>query len=151
MDFILSIVDSIMNLGPSIMMPMIIFIFGMIFKQGLSKSIRYALTIGVGFTGINIVVQAFMNTITPVTQALVENAGFHLNIVDIGWPAASGVAWSSLVGPVSIVIGVAINVLGLDRRSKNPQLGRVELLDSFLYCAARLLSHRKFLVSSASN
>lgn len=111
MDFILSIVDSIMNLGPSIMMPMIIFIFGMIFKQGLSKSIRYALTIGVGFTGINIVVQAFMNTITPVTQALVENAGFHLNIVDIGWPAASGVAWSSLVGPVSIVIGVAINVL----------------------------------------
>lgn len=111
MDFILSIVDSVINLGPSIMMPIIIFIFGMIFRQGISKSMRYALMIGVGFTGINLAVQGFMDTITPVTQALVENAGFHLNIVDIGWPAASGVAWSSLVGPVSIVIGVAINVL----------------------------------------
>ncbi|MDI3481587.1 MAG: galactitol system component [Tepidanaerobacteraceae bacterium] len=107
MEFLLSII----NLGASVMMPIIIFIFGLIFKQGLSKSIRCGLMIGVGFIGINIVVQSFMGTITPITEALVKNSGFHLSVVDIGWPAASGIAWSSLIGPVSILIGVIINII----------------------------------------
>lgn len=49
MDAFLSVIQYIVDLGPSVMLPLIIFIIGLSLKQGIAKSLNAGLTIGVGF------------------------------------------------------------------------------------------------------
>jgi PTS system galactitol-specific IIC component len=51
------------SLGPSVILPIIITIFGLCLRQGLSRSLRSGITIGIGFIGINIVVSFLFGTI----------------------------------------------------------------------------------------
>ena len=101
------------SLGPIVMLPIIITIFGLIFRQGFGKAFRSGVTIGIGFAGINIVIGYFWGTIAPVAEALVKNAGFELNIIDMGWPATSSVAWGSTLAPLIALAIIVVNLLML--------------------------------------
>ena len=106
MQQVMNIVNFILNMGPSVMMPIILFIMAIIFRIKISKAIRSSLTVGMGFIGINLVLGLMVTTLSPATEAMVENLGLQLNVMDAGWPAASAIAFgtTSLVpwifGPV---------------------------------------------------
>ncbi|HHY70382.1 MAG TPA: PTS galactitol transporter subunit IIC [Thermoanaerobacterales bacterium] len=93
------------SLGPTVVLPIIITLVGLIFRQGFGKAIRSGITIGIGFAGINMVFGFFWGTIAPVAESLVKNAGFKLNVIDMGWPATSSVAWGSSLAP-AIALGI---------------------------------------------
>ncbi|MDD4666178.1 MAG: PTS galactitol transporter subunit IIC [Clostridia bacterium] len=101
------------SLGPTVMLPVIITLFGLLFRLGLGKAFRAGVTIGIGFAGINIVIGYFWGAIAPVAEALANNAGFELTVIDLGWPAASAVAWGSSIAPLLALALLVINFLML--------------------------------------
>jgi len=113
MDFILKIFGFISGLGPSVMMPIIFVVLGLILKAGPGKSIRAGLTVGVGFIGINLVVGLMGGELGPAVQTMSERFGLSLSIIDVGWPAAAAIAFASTVGTIIIPVCLLVNIVML--------------------------------------
>ncbi|AQW20933.1 PTS sugar transporter subunit IIC [Lentilactobacillus curieae] len=109
----MGVIDYIMSLGASVMMPIIFFVFGMLIGMGPSKSLKSGLSVGVGFVGLNVITQLLADNLGPAVNSMVKIYGLHLHTLDIGWPAASAVAFGTQVGAIIIPLGLGINVLML--------------------------------------
>jgi galactitol PTS system EIIC component len=109
----MAVLDYIVSLGASVMMPIIITIFALILGAKFGKSVRAGLTVGVGFVGLNLVIGLLAGNLGPATQEMVGRLGLQLTIIDVGWPAAAAIAFASRVGALIIPIGLAINVIML--------------------------------------
>jgi galactitol PTS system EIIC component len=107
------VVDFVLDLGPSIMLPIIMLAFGLILKQGFNKSFRAALTIGIGFVGVNLVIGLLMEALGPATQAMVESLGLSLDILDVGWPIGAAISFGTPVAPLMIPLILVLNVIML--------------------------------------
>ncbi|QLH66005.1 PTS galactitol transporter subunit IIC [Aeromonas veronii] len=107
------IVDYIVGLGASVMMPLIFMLLGLILRLPLNKAFKAGLMVGIGFIGLSITVNLMIDSLTPVSRALVERFGLNLNVLDVGWPAAAAVAMGTRVGALVIPVCVALNVLML--------------------------------------
>ena len=88
------IINFILDCGASVMLPVIIFILGVIMKAGVGKSFKAGITIGIGFTGIGLVTGLLANQLGPVAQQMTERLGLNMDIIDIGWPAMSSITWA---------------------------------------------------------
>lgn len=106
-------INYILDLGPSVMLPIVITILALLLGQKLGKAIRAGLMIGVGFVGIDLVINLMLNNLGPAAQAMAERFGVQLTVVDIGWPGASPMTWASQVGSLAIPIAVAVNIIML--------------------------------------
>ncbi|AST56524.1 PTS galactitol transporter subunit IIC [Thermoanaerobacterium thermosaccharolyticum] len=109
MGFIKYIVD----LGPSVMLPIVIFIISLILGQKPGKALRSGVTIGIGFIGIGLVIGLMLNNIGPAAQSMSKNFGIHLNVVDVGWPGDSPMVWAGPIAITAIPIAIAVNILML--------------------------------------
>ncbi|TYP56768.1 PTS galactitol transporter subunit IIC [Thermosediminibacter litoriperuensis] len=109
----MSIIKFILDLGAVVMLPVIIFILGLILGEKPGKSFRAGITIGIGFIGINLVIGLLVNNLGPAAKAMVENMGVKLDVVDVGWPAAAAIAFASKVGAFVIPIGLLVNIIML--------------------------------------
>src|SRR5690606_7847426 len=78
--------------------------------QKLGSAIRSGITVGIGFIGINLVIDLLVGNLGPAAQAMVNNLGVNLSVIDVGWPATSAIAFGSTVGALAIPIGLAVNV-----------------------------------------
>ncbi|MBC1406246.1 PTS galactitol transporter subunit IIC, partial [Listeria welshimeri] len=54
MDKLLAGVQYVLNLGPTVILPIMIFFIALIFRVPAKKAVRSAITIGIGFVGINL-------------------------------------------------------------------------------------------------
>ncbi len=119
MDALLSVIDWIQGLGPTVMLPIVIFIIGLILGAKAGRAFRSALTIGVAFVGINLVIGLLVNNLGGAAQAMVDRFGVQLDVVDVGWPAAAAIAFGGTVGtwiiPVSILVNILMLVLRLTK------------------------------------
>lgn len=111
------IIDYIINLGASVMMPIIFILTGSILRLPLTKAIKSGLMVGIGFIGLSITVNLMIDSLTPVTHAIVDRFGLQLNVLDVGWPAAAAVAISTRVGVLVIPLCLAINLIMLYSRT----------------------------------
>jgi galactitol PTS system EIIC component len=101
----------VLNLGPSVMLPIILTIFGLLLRQRISKAFRAALTIGVGFVGINLVIGLLMGALGPAAQSLVKHLGIHLNVLDVGWPIAAAISFGTPIAPLVLVVVFVLNII----------------------------------------
>lgn len=109
----LNVIQYLVDMGPAVMLPIIIFIVGLLLKQGVGRSIRAGLTIGVGFIGIGMVVDLLNNALGPAAKAMAENFNLGLNIIDLGWPGTAPFAWASNMGLIAIPIAILVNIVML--------------------------------------
>lgn len=109
----MGVISYIMSLGASVMMPIIFFIFGLLLGMGPGKSLKSGLSVGVGFVGLSVVTQLLADNLGPAVNSMVKIYNLHLHTLDIGWPAASTVAFGTEVGAVIIPLGLGINILML--------------------------------------
>lgn len=107
------------DLGSIVVLPILIFIFGLILGTKPAKAFTSALTVGVGFVGLNLVIDLLSGSLGPAAQAMVERFGLNLTTIDVGWPAAAAISYGTILGSLSIPIAIAVNiiliVLGLTR------------------------------------
>lgn len=99
------------DLGASVMLPILLFLFGLVLRIKPSKAFKAGLTIGIGFIGLNLVIGLLTKNLGPASQAMVKNFGLHLGTIDIGWPAASAIAYGTILGSLAIPVGVITNVV----------------------------------------
>ncbi|MFT8396508.1 PTS galactitol transporter subunit IIC [Propionibacterium sp.] len=106
-------VQYFLNLGPSVMLPVFIFIIALIFRVKPGKALRSGVTIGIGMIGINLVLGLLSDNIGPAAQAMVTRFGFHLTIIDVGWPGVSAGTWAQPISAAIIPLAVIVNIVML--------------------------------------
>ena len=111
MDKVQSVVNFVLGLGASVLLPIIIFILAVIFGAKPGKSIRSALMVGVGFIGIGLISGLLGGELGPASQAMVQRMGIQLSIIDVGWPAAAAIAFGSQIAALIIPIGILVNLV----------------------------------------
>lgn len=109
----MGVIQYIVDLGATVMLPIIIFIIGVLLRQGIGKSLRSGLTVGVGFVGINLVISLMTKNLGGAAKAMAENYHLGLKVVDLGWPGTSPMAWASDVGLIAIPIAILVNIVML--------------------------------------
>lgn len=109
----MNILQKLVDLGPSVMMPIIFTIFAVCLRVKIGNAIRSGLLIGIGFIGLNAIIRLLTENLGPAAEAMVENFGLSLNVLDVGWPAASAIAFGSTVGVLIIPLGIVINIIML--------------------------------------
>jgi PTS system galactitol-specific IIC component len=103
-------VHYILDLGAPVMMPLIITLLGVALRQGLAKSFRAGLTVGVGFVAVGLVVGLLVNVVGPKAMAFAEVLGLKLDILDVGWPMGAAVSFASPIAAALIPAVLALNV-----------------------------------------
>lgn len=106
-------IQYIVDLGPTVMLPLIIFIIGLLLRQGVGKSLRSGLTVGIGFVGINLVISLMTQNLGDAAKSMADNYNLGLNVIDLGWPGTAPMAWGSDMGLIAIPIAIGVNILML--------------------------------------
>ncbi len=107
------VIQGFLDLGATVILPVAIFLLGLLFGQKPGKAFRSGLTIGVAFVGIFLVVDLLVNNLGPAAQGMVDRLGVELNVIDVGWPASSSIAWASVVAAFIIPLGLVVNIIML--------------------------------------
>lgn len=105
------VINYIINMGASVMLPIIIAILSIIIGIKVGKAIRSGLMIGVGFVGMSLIVDMMNRYMGPAAQAMADKLGVSLSIVEVGWPGMSGVTWGSVVATIAIPLSIVINLI----------------------------------------
>jgi len=113
MDVIKAIYDFITGLGPSVMMPIVVTLLGLILGAKFGRALRAGITVGIGFLGINLVIGLFFDFMGPAATAMVENWGVSLTAIDVGWPVAAAIAFGTQIGSVIFIVGLLVNIVML--------------------------------------
>src|SRR5699024_9453840 len=100
-----------LDLGSPVMLPIIFFVIGLFFRVKVGRAFKSALTIGVGFIGLNLVMGLLTDNLSPAAEAMVENFNLSMETVDVGWPAASAIAYGTFLGSLAIIVGIGVNIL----------------------------------------
>ena len=108
-DFIMYIV----GLGPTVLIPIIMLIFGLCVRVPFTKALRGGLMVGIGFIGLNATVSILTDVMNPAIKNMIQVMHLNLQVIDVGWPSASAIAYGTAVGVSMIPLGIAINVLML--------------------------------------
>lgn len=103
----------IINLGASVMMPIIFTILGLLLGIKLGKALHSGLYVGVGFVGLSVVTSLLTGSLGPALSEVVKIYQLNLGIFDMGWPAAAAVAYNTAVGAFIIPVCLGVNILML--------------------------------------
>lgn len=109
-DIIMGAFNWLINAGPTIMLPIIITVIGLVFGLNFGKSFRSGLTLGIGFTGIRLILDYFAENLGPAAQAMVERTGVELDVIDVGWGSIAAVTWAS---PIIVFLVFAILLVNI--------------------------------------
>ena len=114
---VFSVFQTLLNTaGQAVWLPVFLFIIAVIFGAKIGTAFRNAITLGVGWVGLQIVLGLFFSALVPPTTAMIENTGVTLTAIDVGWPPMAAIAFASTVGILMIPIGLVVNLalLGLN-------------------------------------
>lgn len=93
MEILETVVNYILNLGAAVFVPLLMLIIGAAMGMKLKDAFTAALTLGIAFTGMNLLIEFMMGSMGGAAESLAENTGLALPAVDIGWQE-----WLQLVG-----------------------------------------------------
>jgi len=109
----------ILDLGPAVFLPFVMFILGLIVRAKPTRAFTAALTLGVAFSGVGLVIGYLIGGIGPAGKALIERTGLQLTALDFGWTAGAAITWAwqyaVFMFPVQIVINLVMLALGWTR------------------------------------
>ena len=105
------IINYIIGLGASVMLPLVIAILSICVGVKVGKAIRSGLMIGVGFVGLGLIVDMMNAQLGPAAQSMSANFGLSMSVVDMGWPGASPMTWASSIATVAIPLAIAVNLI----------------------------------------
>lgn len=105
--------DWLIGAGPTVMLPVIITIIGLFFGLKLGKAFKSGLTLGIGFAGIRLLLDYMAANLGPASQAMVDNIGINLDVLDVGWGSIAAVTWSSPIIVFLVLSIFAVNIIML--------------------------------------
>ncbi|BAN93302.1 PTS system galactitol specific IIC component [Streptococcus dysgalactiae subsp. equisimilis 167] len=113
MNLFQSFIQAILDLGSAIFVPLIIFLLGLVAKMPIRKAFLSAITLGVAFTGMGLIIGFMSEAVSPASKAMALNTGISLPALDLGWTGAASITWSWAYAFIFFAIQIAINILML--------------------------------------
>jgi PTS system galactitol-specific IIC component len=110
MSQLLNIIQTILNLGAVVMLPIVIILLGLLFKMKLGTAIKSGLMIGIGFQGLSLIVNLLITAVQPAINYY-KSMGAGFTTLDMGWAAIGGASWSVPFAAISIPLIVLFNIL----------------------------------------
>lgn len=110
MQIALNFFQTFVNLGAAVMLPVVIAILGLFFRMKLGQAIKSGLLVGIGFQGLCLAVGLLTTTIQPVMDYY-ETMGSGYDVLEIGFAALGGAAWTVPFAVFAIPAIVIINLL----------------------------------------
>ncbi|GAB6254762.1 MULTISPECIES: PTS galactitol transporter subunit IIC [Bacillaceae] len=107
---ILEAFQYILSFGPTVMLPIVVFILAICFRVKPAKALRSSVIIGMGFVGIFLIFNLLIESVGPAAQAMVDRTGIDLPVVDTGWPPLAAIAFASPIAPFVIPMVVLLNI-----------------------------------------
>ena len=98
--------------------------------------IKCCITTGVGFCGVNLVINAFIAQVGPSVQNMVKAFGLHTDIMDVGWPARAAATWAYPMAAVVVFVVLGLNILMLVLKLTNCVMVDFWSYNHFIFCAA---------------
>lgn len=110
MNVITGAVGWFLGLGPTVMVPIILIILGLVFRVGWQKAVRGGITTGIGLAGLFLIVDLIVAALQPAVEALATRLNIQLALIDVNW-ADAGIAWG-WPGVAGVILGIiAVNVI----------------------------------------
>lgn len=97
--------------GVTILVPLIVFILGVIIKVDVKKAFRAAVFMAIGLTAFNLILGILWGQMSTVMSLISANTGRTFDVVDIGWPAAAAIVYNNSLGMMYFIIGLVWNVI----------------------------------------
>lgn len=113
MTILKDVVNYILNLGGPVFVPLIMLILGLVAGLKFKKSIVAALTLGVAFSGMTLVVNYMMEAISPAAKSMSKLFHLSLNAIDAGWTGVAAITWSYKSAFLFFPLLLAINFVML--------------------------------------
>ncbi|MFD1610086.1 PTS galactitol transporter subunit IIC [Oceanobacillus luteolus] len=103
--------DYFLSLGSTVFVPLVLLVIGLILGQGVLRSIRSAVTVGVGFVGLGLAISLISTILEPAVNEIMQRFDFNLSVIDVGSGAAAGITFSTLVGALIIPAVFILNLV----------------------------------------
>lgn len=107
------IINYILGLGSAIFVPLVILILGLVAGMKFKKAFMSAITLGIAFTGMSMVIGFMSNAVSPASEALAKNTGINLPALDLGWTGAASITWSWSYAFVFFAVVLGVNFVML--------------------------------------
>ncbi|GAA0182069.1 PTS galactitol transporter subunit IIC [Clostridium sediminicola] len=106
------------SLGGPVLVAIVMFILGLIFRASFKNSLRGGIYAGIGLAGLFVIINNATATLTPAIQAFSERFNTSLTVTDVGWGSA-GIAFSwpglALVIVAIIIVNIIMIFTGLTK------------------------------------
>lgn len=136
MQVVIDALNWICGLGPMCMMPIIMFVIGICLRVKIGTLLKCCITTGVGFCGVNLVINTFVAQVGPSVQNMVARFGLHTDIMDVGWPARAAATWAYPLAAVVVFVVLGINILMLVLKATNCVMVDFWSYNHFIFCGA---------------
>ncbi|MDR7869536.1 MAG: PTS transporter subunit IIC [Tissierellaceae bacterium] len=113
MQLLNKIMTYFLSFQPYVLLPIIIFLLALIFKIEVKTAIKSSLKLGIGFIGIFMTFDYFVEIIRPVVSAIIARIGLNMPVLDVGWPPLAAITWSFSLAPLLLIILMLTNTLML--------------------------------------
>ncbi len=107
------VIEKIIEIGPVIIIPSILFLLGLIATRNFLKNLLHCFYVFIGMFGIAIMLILLVNFFTPLVETIVATSAKEFTVVDIGWIASRQVVLNSPINLYIIIALVAVNLLML--------------------------------------
>lgn len=103
----------VLNLGPSVFVPIIMLLIGLIVRMKVKDAISAAIIFGVAFAGMQLVIDYMLTNISPAAKAFALHTGINLTAVDGGWTTGASITWAWKYAFLAFPLSIGINVIML--------------------------------------
>lgn len=111
MQLIMNVFKFFIDAGPTVMLPVIITIIGLIFGLKITKAFKSGLTLGIGFAGIKLILDFMTTNVGPAAKSMVERTGVQLDALDVGWGSIAAITWASPIIALLIFAILIVNIV----------------------------------------
>lgn len=119
MQIVMSVFNFFMAAGPTVMLPVIITVIGLIFGLKITRAFKSGLTLGIGFAGIKLLLDFMTTNVGPAAKAMVERTGVQLDALDVGWGSIAAVTWASPIIALLVFAILIVNIIMLILKHTN--------------------------------
>ena len=111
MQVLTNVVNFFLGLGAPIFVPIIMIVGSILVGMKIKDAISSGITLGVAFTGMNLLISFMKDSITPAAQAIMTSTGISLPIVDGGWSTMATISWAWPYAFLMFPLLIAVNVV----------------------------------------
>lgn len=107
------IIKYILDLGAAVFLPIVMILIALCVKMKPKKAIICGITLGIAFTGMNVILGFMFSSISPAASAFVKSTGINLTTIDVGWSPVAAIAWAWPYALILFPIQITINLIML--------------------------------------